>query len=100
MRNKNQNVYTVGQVNSYIKNIFDQDRLYEAGITEFGTPIIEQMSPLMEFLLTWVIPIVVMVALGQWLMKRMTSKMMGGMGNAMSFGKSNAKVYVQLYKIL
>ena len=28
-------------------------------------------------------------------MKRMTSKMMGGMGNAMSFGKSNAKVYVQ-----
>ena len=42
-----------------------------------------------------VIPIVVMVALGQWLMKRMTSKMMGGMGNAMSFGKSNAKVYVQ-----
>ena len=71
------------------------DRLYEAGITEFGTPIIEQMSPLMEFLLTWVIPIVVMVALGQWLMKRMTSKMMGGMGNAMSFGKSNAKVYVQ-----
>ena len=49
----------------------------------------------MEFLLTWVIPIVVMVALGQWLMKRMTSKMMGGMGNAMSFGKSNAKVYVQ-----
>ena len=71
------------------------DCLYEAGITEFGTPIIEQMSPLMEFLLTWVIPIVVMVALGQWLMKRMTSKMMGGMGNAMSFGKSNAKVYVQ-----
>ena len=68
---------------------------HEAGITEFGTPIIEQMSPLMEFLLTWVIPIVVMVALGQWLMKRMTSKMMGGMGNAMSFGKSNAKVYVQ-----
>ena len=71
------------------------DRLYEAGITEFGTPIIEQMSPIMEFLLTWVLPIMVMVALGQWLMKRMTTKMMGGMGNTMSFGKSNAKVYVQ-----
>ena len=71
------------------------DRLYEAGITEFGTPIIEQMSPIMEFLLTWVLPFAVMVALGQWLMKRMTTKMMGGMGNTMSFGKSNAKVYVQ-----
>ena len=85
------NYYKTGMMNDY-KLV---DRLYEAGITEFGTPIIEQMSPLMEFLLTWVIPIVVMVALGQWLMKRMTSKMMGGMGNAMSFGKSNAKVYVQ-----
>ena len=85
------NYYKTGVMNDY-KLV---DRLYEAGITEFGTPIIEQMSPLMEVLLTWVIPIVVMVALGQWLMKRMTSKMMGGMGNAMSFGKSNAKVYVQ-----
>ena len=85
------NYYKTGVMNDY-KLV---DRLYEAGISEFGTPIIEQMSPLMEFLLTWVIPIVVMVALGQWLMKRMTSKMMGGMGNAMSFGKSNAKVYVQ-----
>ena len=85
------NYYKTGVMNDY-KLV---DRLYEAGITEFGTPIIEQMSPLMEFLLTWVIPIVAMVALGQWLMKRMTSKMMGGMGNAMSFGKSNAKVYVQ-----
>ena len=85
------NYYKTGVMNDY-KLV---DRLYEAGITEFGTPIVEQMSPLMEFLLTWVIPIVVMVAIGQWLMKRMTSKMMGGMGNAMSFGKSNAKVYVQ-----
>ena len=62
------NYYKTGVMNDY-KLV---DRLYEAGITEFGTPIIEQMSPLMEFLLTWVIPIVVMVALGQWLMKRMT----------------------------
>ncbi len=85
------NYYKTGVMNDY-KLV---DRLYEAGITEFGTPIIEQMSPIMEFLLTWVLPFAVMVALGQWLMKRMTSKMMGGMGNAMSFGKSNAKVYVQ-----
>ena len=51
------NYYKTGVMNDY-KLV---DRLYEAGITEFGTPIIEQMSPLMEFLLTWVIPIVVMV---------------------------------------
>lgn len=57
------NYYKTGVMNDY-KLV---DRLYEAGITEFGTPIIEQMSPLMEFLLTWDIPIVVMVALGQWL---------------------------------
>ena len=85
------NYYKTGVMNDY-KLV---DRLYEAGITEFGTPIIEQMSPIMEFLLTWVLPIVVMVALGQWLMKRIMTKMMGGMGNTMSFGKSNAKVYVQ-----
>ena len=85
------NYYKTGVMNDY-KLV---DRLYEAGITEFGTPIIEQMSPIMEFLLTWVLPFAVMVALGQWLMKRMTTKMMGGMGNTMSFGKSNAKVYVQ-----
>ena len=85
------NYYKTGVMNDY-KLV---DRLYEAGITEFGTPIIEQMSPIMEFLLTWVLPFAVMVALGLWLMKRMTTKMMGGMGNTMSFGKSNAKVYVQ-----
>lgn len=85
------NYYKTGVMNDY-KLV---DRLYEAGITEFGTPIIEQMSPIMEFLLTWVLPFAVMVALGQWLMKRMTTKMMGGMGNTMSFRKSNAKVYVQ-----
>lgn len=39
--------------------------------------------------------IVVMVALGQWLMKRMTNKMMNGMGNAMSNAKKQHKVYVQ-----
>ena len=85
------NYYKTGVMNDY-KLV---DRLYEAGITEFGTPIIEQMSPIMKFLLTWILPFAVMVALGQWLMKRMTTKMMGGMGNTMSFGKSNAKVYVQ-----
>lgn len=71
------------------------ERLYLAGITSFGTPIIEEMSPLLSFILTWVLPIVVMVVVGQLLMRSMTKRMGGGMGNAMSFGKSNAKIYVQ-----
>ncbi len=70
------------------------DRLYKAGVTSFGTPIVEEMSPLLSFILTWILPIVIMVVVGQLLMRSMT-KRMGGMGNAMSFGKSNAKVYVQ-----
>lgn len=71
------------------------DRLYDAGITEFGSPIIEQMSPILSMLISLVLPIVLIVAAGQFLMNRMAKKMGGGMGNAMSFGKSNAKVYVQ-----
>ena len=75
------------------------DRLEEAksqyGL-EYGQVVVEEMSPLMSFLLTWVLPIVVMVLLGQLLMRLMLKKMgTGGVGGpAMTFGKSNAKVYV------
>lgn len=71
------------------------DRLYEAGVTSFGTPIVQQMSPLMSILLTWILPTILMIALGQFFMKKMLARAGGGMGNAMSFGKSNAKIYVQ-----
>ena len=66
------------------------ERLRGAGV-EFAQVIPVQPSPLISFLLTWVLPIGVMVLIGQWLTRSM-SKRMGG--NAMSFGKSNAKVYV------
>lgn len=85
-----ENYYKTGIMNDY-KLI---DRLYEAGITEFGSPIIEQMSPILSMLISLVLPIVLIIAAGQFLMSRMAKKM-GGMGNAMSFGKSNAKIYVQ-----
>lgn len=85
-----ENYYKTGIMNDY-KLI---DRLYEAGITEFGSPIIEQTSPILSMLISLVLPVVLIVAAGQFLMNRMAKKM-GGMGNAMSFGKSNAKVYVQ-----
>lgn len=71
------------------------DRLYNAGITSFGTPIVKEMSPILNFLLSWVFPILIFFAIGQLLSRSLMKKMGGSMGNAMSFGKSNAKVYVQ-----
>ena len=70
------------------------ERLYAAG-AEFSGEIIEQASPLLSFLLTWILPIVVFYAIGQ-IISRQIMKNAGG-ANSMMFnmGKSNAKVYVQ-----
>ncbi|MDY4975448.1 MAG: ATP-dependent zinc metalloprotease FtsH, partial [Clostridia bacterium] len=68
------------------------DRLEKSG-AKFGTEIVEQPPMLVSFLLNYLLPLVLFVALGQFLMRKMMGKMGGG-GNAMSFGKSNAKVYV------
>lgn len=76
--------------------IYDPDlvsRLHENGNVDF-TGSIEEENPLFNFLVSWVLPIVFMVILWNILMKGM-SKRMGGMGNAMSFGKSNVKIYVK-----
>ena len=59
----------------------------------FNGEIIEQTDPLLSFLLTWVLPIAIFVALGQYMSRKMMDKMGGP--NAMAFGKSNAKVYVK-----
>ena len=59
----------------------------------FSGEIIEQADPLLSFLLTWVLPLVIFVAIGQWMYKRMMKN--AGGPNAMMFGKSNAKVYVK-----
>ncbi|WP_102412325.1 ATP-dependent zinc metalloprotease FtsH [Beduinella massiliensis] len=66
------------------------DRLNDANV-RYGRVVQEEMSPLLSFLLSWVFPILIFWVLGQFLFKQM-SKRMGG--NTMSFGKSNAKVYV------
>ena len=68
------------------------DRLLDAGV-KFGQVNTSESSPLISFLLTWVLPGVFFYLLGMLLFKQM-QKMNGGR-NAMSFGKSNAKVYVQ-----
>ena len=67
------------------------DRLLDAGVT-FTQIVPEEMSPIIEFLLSWVLPLVIFYALGSFMFRRM-SKQMGG--NSMTFGKSNAKVYVE-----
>ena len=68
------------------------DRLYNSGAT-FSTAIATQASPLVEFLFSWVLPLVFFVGVGQLLMRYMTKKMGGS--NALSFGKSNAKIYIE-----
>ena len=70
------------------------ERLHASG-AEFASEIVEEASPLMSFFLTWILPVVFFVALGQLLYKKMSEKMGGG-PNSMMFGlgNSNAKVYV------
>ncbi len=70
------------------------ERLLEADVEKFEQVIPKETSPIIAFLLTWIIPIGLFIVLQRFLMKRMQGGS-GGMGNAMSFGKSNAKVYVQ-----
>ena len=70
-------------------------RLYDAG-AQFSSEIVEQASPLMSFLLSFVLPIVLFVWLGNFMNKKLIEK--AGGANSMMFGgvgKSNAKVYVQ-----
>lgn len=67
-------------------------RLYDSG-AKFSGQIIEQASPLLSFLLTWVLPIVLFVGIGQYMSKKLMER--AGGPNAMKFGKSNAKIYVK-----
>ncbi len=69
-----------------------RERLENADV-EFAAAIPTQSSPLLTFLLTWILPILIFAALGQFMMRRLQN---GGIGpNAMSFGKANAKIYVE-----
>ena len=72
------------------------NRLEDEG-GEFGRVAQQEMNPLLNFFLVWILPLLIFWALGQWLAKKMMAKMGGGAaGNPfMQFGKSNAKVYVE-----
>ncbi len=70
------------------------NRLYKSENDIDFTGSIEEENPIAAFFISWVLPLVFMIVLWIVLMKAM-SKRMGGLGNAMSFGKSNAKIYVK-----
>ena len=70
------------------------NRLLDAGVT-MDEVLPESPSILMTLLLSYVVPIFIFIFIGRWLSKKMMSSMGGGPGGAMSFGKSNAKVYVK-----
>lgn len=70
------------------------DRLYQAGVSFYGEEI-KQTSPIISFLMTWILPLLIFGALGELLARQLMKK--AGGKNAMSFGmgKSSAKIYVK-----
>ena len=70
------------------------NRLLDAGVT-MDEVLPESPSIFMTLILSYVVPIVIFIFIGRWLSKKMMSSMGGGPGGAMSFGQSNAKVYVK-----
>ena len=70
-------------------------RLYEAG-AQFKGEVIEEPNFLLSFLLTWILPMVIFIGIGQFMSKKMMDKAGGGSGSMMfNMGKTNAKVYVK-----
>lgn len=81
----------------YKTNYFEDpelvQRLLDSGCSFDAIPV-KEMSPLMSILLTWILPVIIFVVLGQLLSRYLMKKMGGGMPS-MQFGKSNAKIYVE-----
>ena len=82
-------VYKTGRIN----DLQEVERLQKANVI-FSEEIPEKTSPIISLLLMYVVPILIFVFVGNWLSKKMMKGMGGGPG-AMSFGKSNAKIYVK-----
>ena len=95
----NQIIFSDGQGGLYRTGLMDDpdltQRLYASG-AKFSSQIVEQMSPILSFLISWVVPLVLMIGLGQYFSKKLVEKAGGGAGSMMfGMGKSNAKVYVK-----
>ncbi|HQZ20492.1 MAG TPA: ATP-dependent zinc metalloprotease FtsH, partial [Trichococcus flocculiformis] len=87
-----------GDKQVYITGLIDDPtlvtRLEEADVT-FSKDIPTEASPILSILVSWVLPLLLFWGLGSMLGKQMAKRMGGGAGGALSFGKSNAKVYVK-----
>ena len=94
----NQIIFTDTDGNYYKTGRMDDDGLVErlhASGAEFASEIVEQMSPFLS-ILCWVLPLIIFIAIGQFMAKKLTDKAGGGAGSMMfGMGKSNAKIYVQ-----
>ena len=95
----NQIMFADAEGNLYKTGLMDDpqltQRLYESG-AKFASQIVEQMSPILSFLISWALPLVLMIGLGQYFSKKLVEKAGGGAGSMMfGMGKSNAKVYVK-----
>ena len=69
-------------------------RLYDSG-AKFSSEIVEQMSPMLSFFISWILPILIFYVLGQWMAKKMMKRMGGSNSMMFGMGKSNAKIYVK-----
>ncbi|MBQ2847577.1 MAG: ATP-dependent zinc metalloprotease FtsH [Clostridia bacterium] len=94
----NQIVFSDKNGNFYKTGLMDDpaltQRLYTAG-AKFSTEIVQEMSPILSILLSWILPMALMVGLGQLVMKKFTDKAGGGNSMMFNMGKSNAKIYVK-----
>lgn len=92
----NEQIYKTGIWPDDGQRLLQQLREHED--IKFSAAIPTQANPLLSFVLTWVLPIVFFFVIGEvfyhWMRKKMQDQLPGGMGNAMSFGKSGAKIYV------
>ncbi|QQK08212.1 ATP-dependent zinc metalloprotease FtsH [Miniphocaeibacter halophilus] len=84
---KEGNFYKTGTINDLTLN----DRLYKAG-AKYSAKIVKPTSPILSFLLSFIVPLAIFYLFGAYMAKKIASK--AGGGNALTFGKSNAKVYV------
>jgi cell division protease FtsH len=93
--NGKKELYYTGIVNdpNLVNRLREASGTGENGKIAFSRVIPKESSPLVNFILTWVLPIAMFMVIGQFMMKQVTKRLGGG--NAMSFGKSNAKIYVQ-----
>ena len=70
------------------------ERLHDAGVPFYGQEI-QQESPILSVLLTWILPLVVFIAIGQFMSKKLMDRAGGANAMSFGFGKSNAKIYVK-----